>query len=152
MRLNLGCGSTPIENGINCDIVAHSPYVDVVWDLNNMPWPWKDEEFDGIIAKAVLEHLHWTLVESVNECWRILKPGGYLFLKVPAWNHKVSYQDPTHRWFFSERVFEYFDPNTQLGKKYGWYTPFKWTLSKPAETNSSGSSLYATLIKDLKQS
>jgi len=147
MRLNLGCGATYIADGLNHDIVAHSDHVDVVWDLNEMPWPWEDEEFDGVIAKAVLEHLHWTLVESINECWRILKPDGHLYVKVPYWDSKVSYQDPQHRWFFAPRVFEYFDPETPLGKQYHWYTDFKWHLLNPGELNSGSTSIHATLVK-----
>jgi len=100
MRLILGCGNTPGKNDLNHDRIQHSPWVDVAWDLDIMPWPWKDEEFDSIVAKSVLEHLRWSLIESVNECWRILKPRGRLYLKLPVWNSSVSYQDPTHRWFY----------------------------------------------------
>jgi len=147
MRLNLGCGAFPIADGINHDIVAHSDYVDTVWNLDKMPWPWENEEFEGIIAKAVLEHLHWTLLESINECWRILKPGGHLYVKVPCWDSYVSHQDPTHRWFYAPRVFEYFDPEMPLGKKYHWYTPLKWRLVKPGGLNSGSTSIHATLEK-----
>ena len=147
MRLNLGCGRVPGKNDLNHDRTLHSPWVDVAWDLNKMPWPWEDEEFDSIIAKAVLEHLRWTLVESVNECWRILKPGGHLYIKLPAWDHPVSYQDPTHRWFFSERVFEYFDPTTPLGLQYFYYTQLKWSLLEPGRRNSGRTSIHGTLVK-----
>lgn len=147
MRLNLGCGNKPGTNDLNHDKTLHSPHVDIAWDLDELPWPWKDEEFDAIIARSVLEHLRLSLIESVNECWRILKPEGALFIKLPFWNSSVSYQEPTHRWFFDPRVFEYFDPTTPLGAKYFFYTPFKWRLREPAKLNRGKTSIHGTLIK-----
>jgi len=147
MRLNLGCGAYPESDSINHDRFFHSLYVDVAWDLNILPWPWEDEQFSGIIAKAVLEHLDHNLVVSINECWRILEPGGTLYMKLPAWDNEVSYQDPTHKWFFSPRVFEYFDPDTPLGKKYFFYTPLKWKIQTPGNYNSGHSSIHGSLRK-----
>ena len=147
LMINLGCGNAPEDGFINHDRVKHAPHVDVVWDLDVMPWPWPDGCAVRIIAKAVLEHLTWNLVESINECWRIMAPGGFLFVKVPLWDHVVSHQDPTHRWSFSERVFEYFDPTTELGETYGFYTPYKWRIVTPVALNSGKSSMNVTLQK-----
>ena len=147
IMLNLGCGNAPEDGFINHDVVKHAPHVDVVWDLDQLPWPWPDGCASRIIAKAVFEHLRLSLIESVNECWRIMQPGGFLFIKLPMWNHVVSHQDPTHRWKFSERVFEYFDPGTPLGAQYGFYTPYKWRIVNPAAVNSGGSSFGCTLQK-----
>jgi len=147
MRLNLGCGSAPLVNSINHDRVFHSLYVDVAWDLNILPWPWEDEQFTIIIAKAVLEHLDHNLLTSVNECWRILKPGGHVYIKLPAWDSVISYQDPTHKWFYAPRAFEYFDPDTPLGKQYFFYTPFKWKLLVPGAYNPGHTSITGTLQK-----
>lgn len=147
IQINLGCGDVPEDGFINHDRVKHAAYVAVVWDLDVLPWPWLDECASRIIAKSVLEHLKLSLIESVNECWRIMAPGGFLFVKLPLWNHPVTHQDPTHRWSFSERVFEYFDPTTPLGKQYGFYTPFKWRITAPPAVNSGKSSLSVTLQK-----
>jgi SAM-dependent methyltransferase len=147
MRLNLGCGNAPLPNSVNHDRTLHSEFVDIAWDLSRLPWPWEDEEFDAIVAKAVLEHLNHNLLISVNECWRILEPGGTLYMKLPAWNCEVSYQDPTHQWFYSPRVFEYFDPNTNLGRKYWFYTDRKWKLRSPGIYNSGHTSIHGTLVK-----
>lgn len=152
-HINLGCGIAPEDGFINHDRIKHSDWVDVAHDLDVMPWPWPDNYAYRIVAKSVLEHLKWTLIESVNECWRILEPGGYLYVKVPAWNHRVSFQDPTHRWYFSDRVFEYFDPETELGRTYFYYTPFKWKIIKGPERNKIGSSINVTMqkLKAVKQ-
>ncbi len=145
--LNLGCGMTPGGGCINHDRIKHSSWIDVAWDLNKIPWPWEDNSISRIIARSVLEHLRLSLIESVNECWRIVVPAGRLFLKLPAWNSSISHQDPTHRWFFDPRVFEYFDPTTPLGKQYSFYTPYKWKLVNPGKPNKGGSSIHATLQK-----
>ena len=145
--INLGCGNTPEDGFINHDVVKHAPHVDVIWNLDMLPWPWPNACASRIVAKAVLEHLRLSLVESLNECWRIMAPGGSLFVKLPLWNHVVSAQDPTHRWSFSERVFEYFDPETPLGQQYGFYTPYKWSIIGEVAVNSGRSSFSVTLQK-----
>jgi len=146
-RLVLGCGLFPLPNSINHDRTLHSDYVDIAYDLNILPWPWEDESYDVIVAKAVFEHLNHDLLKSVNECWRILKPGGGLYMKLPAWDSHVSYQDPTHRWFYDPRVFEYFDPATPLGREYWFYTELKWKLKSPGKYNSGKTSIHGSLQK-----
>lgn len=149
--LNLGCGDKfPVLGEgdvlVNHDRLKHRPEVDVVWDLDNLPWPWPDESFDFLVACAVLEHLRITLVESLAECWRILGPGGLLHLKVPYWHHENAYADPTHYWHFSLQTFNFFDPQTKLGRQYGFYRDRRpWKIVKPARLNEAGSSIIATL-------
>ncbi len=148
--LHLGAGNRPIaaaegEEVVNHDRTKHRPEIVVAWDLNDLPWPWPDASFDLIIACTVLEHLRITLVESLNECWRILRPGGRLHVKVPHWQHENSYTDPTHYWRFSLQTFDLFDPATRYGADYGFYTERKWRTIKPAHLNPSKSSIIAVL-------
>jgi len=138
--LNLGCGNRLIAGAINHDRVWHRPEVDVVWDLNELPWPWADDSLDLVVAYAFLEHLHITLIESVNECWRILRPGGELYMKLPYWNADDTYRDPTHRWRFSLGVCDIFDPTTKYGARYGFYGIKPWQIVKPAQLNPSKTS------------
>jgi SAM-dependent methyltransferase len=121
--------------------VKHRPEVDVVHDLNDLPWPWEDSSFDLIIACAVLEHLKLNLVESLNECWRILAPGGRVHLKLPYWKADSSYDDPTHYWHFSLGSFDQFDPATKRGRQYTFYTERKWRIVKPAFLNPGQTSV-----------
>lgn len=143
--LNLGCGNRIVEEAVNHDRSQHRDEVDVVHDLNEMPWPWEDNSFDKIAALAVLEHLDPDLVASLNECHRILRPGGTVVLKLPMWNHSRSYDDPTHRWFFTLNSLDQFCPETERGKAYSFYTPFKWRFVKRPFTNKAKTSLWATL-------
>lgn len=145
MILNLGAGLRPIEGATNHDRRAHSPWIDVAHDLNDLPWPWADESYDRIVARAVLEHLRINLLDSVNECWRILRPEGTLYLKLPYWHHDNSYLDPTHYWHYSLRTCDMFDPDTEYGRDYTFYTERKWRIIKPARLNGAGSSLHITM-------
>lgn len=139
--LNLGAGNKLVEGAINHDLYKHRSEIDVAHDLNDLPWPWKDNSFDLIVACAVLEHLRINLIESVNECWRILRPGGVLHMKLPYWNHANSYRDPTHYWQFDLGTCDLFDPDTKYGRKYQFYHQLrKWRIIRRAKLNRAGSS------------
>ena len=126
--LNLGAGNRIVEGAVNHDLWQHRPDIDAVHDLNKLPWPWQDNAFDEIQAISVLEHLAITLVEALNECWRLLKPKGHLIIKYPVWDTPTAHDDPTHRWYWSARVLEVFDPDTKYGKDHPYYTPRKWKI------------------------
>jgi SAM-dependent methyltransferase len=112
----------------NHDLTKHRPEIDVTHDLNILPWPWPDNSFDEIQLVSVAEHLRLTLIETLNECWRILTPGGKLILKFPLWSTPTAHDDPTHRWWWSERVIEVFDLSTKYGQDHPYYTPLKWKI------------------------
>jgi len=93
LLLNLGCGFNKFRTHINVD--AHEICKpDFVWDLESTPYPWEDNTFDGIDAYHVLEHVNnWW--EMFSECARILKPGGYLQIRVPDESNSdaLAYRD-----------------------------------------------------------
>lgn len=128
MRLNLGAGHAIKDGFINHDIVKHQKEIDVVHDLNILPWPWKDSSVQLILANSVFEHLKLDLIESCNECWRIIKPNGRLHLEYPIFTSNNIHHDPTHRWFLSEKAADYLDPSTTFGSRYSMYTPYKWNI------------------------
>jgi len=149
--LNIGCGNKLVPAGegdivVNHDRVKHRPEIDVVWDLNDLRWPWPDNSFDSIVACAVLEHLRITLIESLGECWRILAPGGRVRVKVPWWRADAAYQDCTHYWVFSTGVFDQFDPTTKRGLQYQFYEGWRpWRIVKSAHLNPEHTSVICTL-------
>lgn len=128
MILNLGAGGRLIEGAINHDIIKHRPEIDAVWNLNQVPWPWGEGEFEAIEAIHVFEHLKLSLLETANECWRIIRRGGLLTVKFPIVASPTIYDDPTHRWFWSARVLEYLDPDTDYGSRYRFYTDRHWQI------------------------
>src|SRR6266566_7993503 len=56
--------------------------VDVVHDLDQVPWPFADESVDYIWASHVLEHVA-SLERTIREVHRILRVGGVLEVRVP---------------------------------------------------------------------
>ena len=129
MKLLLGCGDEQREGWIHHDRVQHSEHVDSAWDLEYYPWPWPDGAFERIEAMDVLEHLTDT-VAFMDECWRILKPGGALKVRVPHYQSEDAWRDPTHKRAFHPDTFQYFDPDKEWGELYGqFYTDKHWQLS-----------------------
>ena len=143
--LQLGSGNDIIANAVNHDRIKHRPEIDIAHDLNLLPWPWPDSSFDHIVARAILEHLRIDLVESLNECWRILAPGGTIFIKLPYWNSEISHEDPTHHHFFALKSLDQFDPDKPRGQQYGFYTTRKWRILEGPELNKAHSSIIAKL-------
>lgn len=128
--LNLGAGNRIIEGAVNHDLTAHRDEIGETHDLNLLPWPWNDGAFEEIQLVSVAEHLKLTLIETLNECWRILAPGGRLIIKYPVYTSPTSYDDPTHRWHWSENVLDFVDISTRHGKDNHYYTPYKWRILK----------------------
>lgn len=147
--LNLGAGNKLVSGAVQHDRIKHRPEIDVVWDLNELPWPWADNSFDMIVACAVLEHLRITLIESVNECWRIMRPGGVLHVKLPYWNSDNAFRDPTHYWQFDLTTCDVFDPTTKYGRDYQFYTIQKWKIVRGARLNDARTS-FALKMQALK--
>ena len=103
--------------------------VDVIHDLNILPWPWEDNSFDYIEAEDILEHLRPHLMEIMDELWRILAPGGYLYVHTVEAGSWQLMTDPTHVVGYTTESFDYFDPETQWGQIYG-YSKRPWKIHK----------------------
>lgn len=108
--LNLGCGKTKIPNSIGVDVKKIRGFVDVVHDLNLVPYPFEDSTADEIHLYHVLEHLD-NPVQIVEELCRILKPRGSLHIRVPHFSSLGAFTDMTHRRPFGYLSFDIFDPN-----------------------------------------
>ena len=107
MKLNLGSGGRPLENYTNVDINPRAPKVDVVYNLDDYPWPFKGETVDEVIMNQCLEHLvdH---SRAMKEIHRILKKGGIAKISVPHFTWQFAFHDLTHRQFFGYNTFFYY--------------------------------------------
>ena len=128
MRINLAAGNEILgDDWLNHDRIRHREEIDRDWDLNLKEWPVSDETYDEVRAYDVLEHLD-DIVAVMDEIWRILKPGGKFECKVCGWKNENYWIDITHRHAFTEKSMDYFDPETELGKEYNYYTAQKWKI------------------------
>jgi len=113
-KLNLGCGTDIKPGWINLDSAA-LPGVDVVHDLENLPLPFRDGEFDEILCHDVLEHIHYP--PTLGDICRILKKGGKLTIRVPHFTSKNNFVDPTHKRMFSISTWDFFAAHTPTYNK-----------------------------------
>lgn len=119
MKLNIGCGNKKLEGYINID---KQPSADVCLDLEGAILPYGNNSIDIILASHVFEHIQ-NLIPLVNECHRVLKPGGVLNIAVPNVEFLEAFQDPTHIRFFTEATWRYWLKDDfyfeECGKGYG---------------------------------
>ena len=111
-ELNLGCGRKRREACLNVDRAAQvAP--DLVWDLDQFPYPLPDSHFSRIFAGDVVEHLA-DIPAFMREAHRLLAPGGLLEITTPHFSCANSYTDPTHRHHLGYFSFDYFTRGHEL--------------------------------------
>jgi len=125
-KLNIGCGTDIRAGYVNLD-AAPLPGVDVVHDLNEFPYPFKDNTFTEILAKNVFEHLPDT-VRVMEELYRIALRNGIVHIRVPYWNSYITYADPTHIKGFHPMQFEFFDPTKDACKNRPYYSQARFRI------------------------
>lgn len=67
----------------------------------------KDNSVGVIRAFDAIEHLK-SPIHTMNEAYRVLAPGGFLFIQVPSTDGRGAFQDPTHVSFWNENSFWYY--------------------------------------------
>jgi ubiquinone/menaquinone biosynthesis C-methylase UbiE len=115
--LDIGCGKNKYKSKNKEDKVigvdeVKLPGVDVVHNLEKFPWPFKDNEFDEIVAYHVLEHLS-DIIRTMEEIWRVGKVNGLVRIKTPFYSSWGQFNDPTHKHFFTPFTFSYFEGKHQ---------------------------------------
>lgn len=136
LKIDIGCGQAKKEGHIGVDI-GNFDGVDVVTDIDKMGLPFCENSATAINAESVMEHFY-NFVIVMNECWRVLKPGGSLYIVVPHWASDGAYRDPTHVRFFDPKTFNYFEKGEKQ-KMYGikpWKILYMDKTDKPGLTGS----------------
>ena len=123
--LDVGCGANKQEHCLGMD-KRRLPGVDVVHDIEAVPWPFAKETFTRVILSHVMEHIDpRKSVDVMNEIWRVMKPDGVLMLAMPYAGSFGHWQDPTHIKPWNEATCHYFDPDMEL---YNIYAPDPWKI------------------------
>ena len=136
VRLNLGCSDRLEPGFVNVDICDPA---DQLVDLRGK-WPWETGSVSEIRAWDIIEHLP-DRIHTMNEAFRVLKPGGRLDIIVPTTDGRGAFQDPTHVSFWNRNSFFYFESGnphlTRFEKAYGMRCAFR-VLSDQSETLRDG--------------
>lgn len=119
-KLNLGSGLRKYDGFLNVD---RSPLnnPDQVVDLEQLPWPWKDDEFDHIVAKDILEHLGDTgedFIKILKEMYRVSTNGAIWEVIVPHWRCDTALDDLTHKRLITFNMFNMFNKRMQFEKAH----------------------------------
>lgn len=145
MILNLGAGYDIRNEAINLDR-RRLPGIDVVHDLDVHPYPILDDQFVEILALDVFEHIA-DVVGAMDECWRLLKPGGQMIVRGPSVNSPNLWSDVTHRRAFAPHAFDHFDWSTELGSKYR-YGAHSWKVISCDERDPAAIVFVLEPVKD----
>lgn len=136
IRLDIGGGANPNPGFVNIDMLK-LPQVDIVWDLEEFPWPLPNESVTMATASHVLEHINphkGVFIKFMDEVWRVLKPYAQFAFVVPHASSPGYQQDPTHCNMLNETTMHYFDPdpeNKAMGAQlYNFYKPKPWKIEK----------------------
>lgn len=118
VNINLGCGFKPFEGFINVDYY-NPKFADLLVNLESEKLPWEDNSVDLIYSDNVFEHIQ-NYLNLIQECYRILKLGGYLIIRVPYFKSKHAFVDPTHRIFFTVQSLDFFVKDTYFFRINGY--------------------------------
>lgn len=124
--LEIGPGRMKREAVTTMDVNARTE-PDLVHDANVLPWPVATGSFDYVFMMSVLEHLRDPLA-VLEECHRVLSPGGIAVVLVPHFSSSGSFIDPTHVTRLSARSVDYLVPGTELHEDYSFYSDVRFRI------------------------
>jgi len=104
--LNIGCGDVRLEGAVNIDSNPCSK-PDVLHDLNILPWPLPDSEFEVVVCSHILEHL-FSPFQVMLEIHRVCKSNAEVRITTPHFSSYQSWNDLSHIYHFGLSAFSPF--------------------------------------------
>jgi SAM-dependent methyltransferase len=120
--LDIGCGVNKYPGAIGIDRNLNTR-ADVVADLDQFSFPFRDNSFREVRAIHVIEHVG-DVVRTVEEIHRVLAPGGRAVIITPHYTDFSSFCDPTHRWHLNTSSMRYF---TLDHGGFGYYSEVRFS-------------------------
>jgi len=110
--LDIACGAVKFKGATGLDYNIRSyqdkeKQADIVYDLNQFPYPFEDNSFDLIWCSHFLEHFE-DLPKIMEECYRLLKPGGKIAINTPHFSSVEAYRHWQHCHYFAKGSFDFF--------------------------------------------
>ncbi len=148
VAVDLGCGTQP-RNPLHCDKVIGLDIIpqNLVGMLEGQfeyrrlvrgeSLPLDNDSVHVVYAFDLIEHLSRhadsevsEFIGTMNEIWRILRPGGRLVAATPCWPSKAVFSDPTHTNPISDQTHFYFSDHVWARKNgYGFYGSFRTVVT-----------------------
>ena len=114
--LDLGCGKLKVEGSIGVDFSdIHNP--DIVHNLNEFPYPFKNNEFDEVHIMNTLCLLD-NPVLVMEEIYRISKKDSKIIINQPYFRSVWNYVDPWIKNFGTAHSFAFYDPDDLICIRY----------------------------------
>jgi SAM-dependent methyltransferase len=130
--LDVGCGDTcQYPDNIGVDL-RHGDAVAVQADVAHR-LPFRDACADRVFVVHLLEHLP-DFLPLIDECHRVLRPGGVLHVLAPWWRHVNAVADPTHLRLIDTQTFKMVC--SRRGSARYWY---------PLHVSCDGATVFADL-------
>lgn len=144
--VDLGCGADKNPGFLGID-KRDLPGVDIVHDLEVLPWPLPDECVSLLVASHLVEHItpiHGFFIDWMNEAWRVMREGCTFMISTPYAGSLGYWSDPTHVNPCTEATWGYFDPihpralTAEGNRLWDIYKPRPWRIAQNAwDTNGN---------------
>jgi len=122
--------------GVTSEKINYGKYPEPAAELipiqGRMPFP--TDSIESIISHHALEHVGGGFIRLMDECYRILKPGGIFRIIVPLFPSHSAMADPDHKRVFLEGSFKSFCGD---GEGNSWLESFStpYTMARFKETH-----------------
>lgn len=110
LRLNLGSGRKKLPGFLSVDDNANSGQVDVVHNLESLPWPFEESSVGEVVMDHALEHLEDT-IGVIQELYRICAHGAMIRIMVPHFS--CNWTHPGHKRAIGIGLFDHFDERNE---------------------------------------
>jgi len=97
-NLNLGAGPDIREGWDNHDYKKVKG-INLVFNLEEFPYPIKDNTYDFILCNHVIEHID-NLFKLFDELHRITKPNAFIKIEVPHFSTSFAFTQIDHKHYF----------------------------------------------------
>lgn len=108
--MDVGCGTRKAEPGAVGIDRSPGSAADIIWDLDEYPWPLEADRFTRIHLSHIIEHFR-DVMRAMGEVYRVAAPGADVFITTPHFSSHNSYTDPTHVRHLAAASFEHLTGN-----------------------------------------
>lgn len=126
LALDLGCGKNKRKGATGLDMnPSLEGIIDVIHEaIDRTSLPFKDDSFSTVYMSDFIEHLSF-IPWLLSEVHRVSVGNAVVEVRFPHYSSTDAHSDATHiHHGFGLHALDHFDPSTEFGKKYMYYTQY----------------------------